>query len=270
MSDGEAMQDALASFDGNAIISYLAIARYKGPADSFGMRLSQNPILADHYAAYRQYTSLGAVMQIEGYPMLRAAAMRMIQTGEVSFGKDTKKLAEVGRLLNSAEKNSPHVQAIEGQQLVIGLMQGILQKENPGGPVSPLPTKSPRFILAQGLVDGRDQLVAKIQKQYKISDRTFAWIQLRAYSANKQWPKLLELSRRSQPLPWETYAEVCAQAGRREEAIAFLKKISSSEQRLSLFQQFEYWREAAGAAAECKNMQLYNELNHRAQMEGDE
>jgi hypothetical protein len=112
--------------------------------------------------------------------------------------------------------------------------------------------------------------VSKIQKQYKISDKAIAWIQLRAFSQNKQWSKLAELARRSQPLSWDVYADVCATNGRREEAGIFIKKISSAEQRLNLFQQYEYWKEAAQAAVDAKNMQLYAELQAKAQSEGDE
>jgi hypothetical protein len=78
-------------------------------------------------------------------------------------------------------------------------MAAIVQKKREGqaATISPLPTKSPRFLLAQGLLEGRDQFVSKIQKQDKISDKAIAWIQLRAFSQNKQWSKLAELTRRS-------------------------------------------------------------------------
>jgi hypothetical protein len=55
-NDADAMQDVLASMDGNAIITYLTLSKYKVPRDVFGARLAQNPILADQYAAYRQYS----------------------------------------------------------------------------------------------------------------------------------------------------------------------------------------------------------------------
>jgi predicted alpha-1,6-mannanase (GH76 family) len=48
--------------------------------------------------------------------------------------------------------------------------------------------------------------------------------------------------------------------GRREEAVIFIKKISSAEQRPNLFQQYEYWKEA-----DAKNMQLSAELQAKAQ-----
>lgn len=210
------------------------------------------------------------IVQIDGYPPPRAAVIEMIHGNEVSFGRDTNKLAEVGRKLSLAEKNSPFALAIENQRVVIGQMAAIMQKEGSGTGASPLPTKSPRYMLATGLLEGRDQLVSKIQKQYKISDKAFAWIQLRAFSQNKQWSKVADLARRSQPLPWDVYADVCATNGRKEEAVMFIKKISSAEQRLNLFQQYEYLKEAAQAAADAKNRQLPAELQARAALEGDE
>jgi hypothetical protein len=255
--------------DGNALVTYLALCRYKLPRDVFGQRLAQNTLIADQYAAYRQYIQYESILQIDSYPPLRAAALEMLRNSDAAFGKDTQKLAEVNRRLVAAEKNSPFALAVQNQQGVIGLMQGIAQRESPGAGFSPAPTKSPRFLLAQALFDGRDQLVAKLQKLYKISDKTVAWIQIQTFAARKDWRRFAELARRAQPLPWDVYAEVCRANERREEAVAFIRKISSAEQRLALFEQYEYWGEAAGAAAEIKSPR-WGELNAKAKAAGDE
>jgi hypothetical protein len=272
-NDEDAMKDVLQSLDGNAIVSYLFICRYKLAGDIFGQKLARSPPLADQYVAYRQYgdqNQYRSIMQIEGYPVLRIAMLEMLHDSERAFGKDSPKLNRVYELISGADKKSPFGAAIQNQLQVIGWMSGIAQRETPGVGFSPTPTKSPRFLLSQALSDVRSDLGKKFRKQYDISDKTFAWVQVHTFAAKKDWRKFAELAlERSQPLPWEAYAEVCHTNNRREEAVAFVRKISSAEQRLGLFEKYEYWSEAAGAASELKSPR-WAELNAKAKAAGDE
>jgi hypothetical protein len=248
-NEQDAMQDVLQSLDGNAIICYLAIARLRLPHDQFGARLGQSLVLADQYAAYRKFAQFESILQIESFPPLRAAAIEFVHGGEA-------RLPEVLRRLNFAEKNSPWAVAIQHYQAAAALAGA--------------PAPSARQMLAQAIAEGKDAVAHKIAKQYKISDKMVAWVQLRTYVRNKEWNKVTELVKKSQPLPWEAYAETCAAHDRREDAVAFIKKISSPEQRLNLFQQYEYWGEAANTALEMKNQALYAELNAKAVAQGDD
>jgi hypothetical protein len=267
--DAEAMQDVLESMDGNAIVTYLALCRYQLPKEVMGRRLIDNPLIADQYAAFREYRQYNSVLQIEGYRPLRAAAIEMLHNSDQPFGKDGPKLGEVVRRLAATEKNSPLALAVSNQQKLIGKMQAMIQHESPGAGFSPTPSKSPRFILAQLLYDRRTDAVAAIKDTYKISDKTLAWIQIQTFSQRKDWARFVELSKKTQPLPWDVYAEVCHANDRREEAITFIRKISSAEQRMALFEQYEYWSEAAGAASEIKSPR-WAEFNAKAKAAGEE
>jgi hypothetical protein len=263
-NDVEAMQDVLQSMDGNALVSYLVLCKYKLPAETFGLRLAQNTIIADQYAAYRQYIQYASILQIEGYPPLRAAALELLHSGDIAFGKDTQRLSEVARRLEQVEKKSPLLLAVQHQQTVIGAMQAVTS----GQGFSPKPATSARFLVMQALMDGRGSLVDSLLKPYKVSDKTFAWIQIQTFSAKKDWKRFADLAKKSSPLSWDVYSDVCHANGRREEAVAFVRKISSAEQRLALFEQYEYWREAAGAASELKSPR-WAELNAKAKAEDD-
>jgi hypothetical protein len=84
----------------------------------------------------------------------------------------------------------------------------------------------------------------------------------------KDWRRFADLARKSSPLPWETYSDVCHSNGRRDEAVIFVRKIASGEQRLALFEQYEYWTEAAAVAAELKSPR-FAELNAKAKSVDD-
>jgi hypothetical protein len=173
----------------------------------------------------------------------------MLRNGEAAFGKGTQKLAEVNRRRRIRRSRS--------RPRTSWARSGSCRESHS--------VRAAAFLLAQALFDGRDRLVAKLQKLCKISDRTFAGRQIQTFASRKDWRRFAELARRAQPLPWD----VCRTNERREEAVVFIRKIGNAEQRLALFEQYEYWGEAAGAAAEIKSPR-WAELNAKAKAAGEE
>jgi hypothetical protein len=129
-------------------VSYIALSKYQQSRESFGSKLAQNMMLADQYAAYRQYIHHESILQIEGYPLWRVISLELLNDTETAFGNNPLKLGEVARKLLAVEKNSPFALAAQNQQQVIGFLQASSPKEAAGQEFTK-PAQSPRYLITQ-------------------------------------------------------------------------------------------------------------------------
>ena len=86
-----------------------------------------------------------------------------------------------------------------------------------------------------------------------------------SFEDNDIWEGLEMMSKRSQPLPWETFADECFSHGHSKEGLTFIDKISNNETKVNILCQYGCYDRAARIAKEkLKNDALYNEILYKA------
>jgi hypothetical protein len=264
-NDPDALQDVVASQDGNAIMSYIFVKKMRASGKEAYQLFTQNPGLADQYAAFRKYSR----ETVDGCSPLKTAAIEIVHISE-GFGEKTLRLEDVRRKLASTDGKSPWLTAIDSIMQTTGILKAALQKEAKSSQVvegPPIPTKSPRLLMSQALIDNRSTSSAvfdQLAKQFQVSKEAQEYLKLHTYAKHFRWDLLGEMAKKSTKLPPDVFAEVCAAAGRRNEAVAFINRISDSEKKLAAFQAFEYWEEAAKMATILKRPDLADALARRA------
>jgi hypothetical protein len=259
-SDADALQDVVESQSGDAIMSYVYVKRLRATPKESVQLLTQNPCLAIQYAAFRRYSKFS----VDFCPPLKTAAIELIHLAN-GFAEKPLPLSEVKLKIAASDSKSPWLAPIDWIGQTTAIVKAALEKERKGPVEAPvIPTKSPRALMADALLHDRQTIFDQLSKQYQISKETQEWIMLQTYSKNHKWDKIAEIAKKSTKLAPEVFAEVCFASGRRTEATAFIMRISDAEKKLSIFQAYEYWEDAARIASSMKRPDLAEALQRRS------
>eukprot|EP00211_Chloroparvula_japonica_P005283 CAMPEP_0119139206 /NCGR_PEP_ID=MMETSP1310-20130426/27101_1 /TAXON_ID=464262 /ORGANISM="Genus nov. species nov., Strain RCC2339" /LENGTH=819 /DNA_ID=CAMNT_0007130473 /DNA_START=263 /DNA_END=2719 /DNA_ORIENTATION=+ len=106
------------------------------------------------------------------------------------------------------------------------------------------------------LVLKNEKTAAKFKSEFKVSDKRYFWIRFRALAERKDWPELQALSRekRTPPIGWKPFADVCIAADEPREAVRYIQKIPEPQVKMKLWIAIGYWREAAVIAIQLRSM----------------
>mmetsp|Transcript_8410 Transcript_8410/g.11326 ORF Transcript_8410/g.11326 Transcript_8410/m.11326 type:complete len:835 (-) Transcript_8410:32-2536(-) len=101
------------------------------------------------------------------------------------------------------------------------------------------------------LVLGNVKAAERIKSDFKISEKRYWWLRLKAISELKDWPALNSMARekKNPPIGWIPFAEVCIANKQNQEAARYIPKIPELEIRMKLWISIGYWRAAAELAA---------------------
>ncbi|KXT17378.1 hypothetical protein AC579_3876 [Pseudocercospora musae] len=107
----------------------------------------------------------------------------------------------------------------------------------------------------------------KVQSEFKVSDKTYWWIRLRALVSRRDWRELEEVSKqRKSPIGWEPFFNEILGAGQPKVAAAFIPKCSS----LSPAERIEMWvkcgmvKQAGEEALRAKDRAALEEIRTKA------
>ncbi|GAM26637.1 hypothetical protein SAMD00019534_098120 [Acytostelium subglobosum LB1] len=128
------------------------------------------------------------------------------------------------------------------------------------------PNKEPSYMglslsdtIFQLVLMGEHKRVAKMLKEFKVSDKRFWWIKIKALSVSRQWEELsLFANEKKSPIGYEPFVEVCLDQSQHVEALKYIPKIQDVVNRCQCYVQVNYFREAAETAFKDKNMELLN------------
>ncbi|OHS94137.1 hypothetical protein TRFO_39692 [Tritrichomonas foetus] len=266
----DALNDVIKSKDGDAIISYLCIKRDLLPS-TFGPLLASNPVLQEHYSAFKsqQYAppnkqqGYQKVLSIESYHPIKKFQLELTHGCRATgYGLGREQLNVAKRYLGGG----PNIwsQCVDNQLALITEMEnlGWSPPRRPDNDPTwrPPPTRSARFCMEKAVLDGKEAVFKKIAKQFKVSDATQCWIKMRTYAKTNRWDDLLAMSRKSQPVEWEDFVDLCAEFGNADATLTFIDKISNTEKKIDLLVFHKFYQKAAEVAKNSKNMQRYNEI----------
>lgn len=79
--------------------------------------------------------------------------------------------------------------------------------------------------------DNELKLADKLKSEFKISERKYFWIKVRAYGDSGQWSELSNLAKnkRNNPLGLGPFVDQCLKQGRRDQAAKYLPLMSPEE-----------------------------------------
>ncbi|EGG20026.1 hypothetical protein DFA_07142 [Cavenderia fasciculata] len=106
---------------------------------------------------------------------------------------------------------------------------------------------------------GEHKRVSKIKSEFKVSDRRFWWIKIKALSQVGDWEELHNFAKeKKSPVGYEPFVEVCMDFSNPVEALRYIPKIQDHVNRAQAYLQINYFREAAETAFKEKNLDLLN------------
>eukprot|EP01132_Coremiostelium_polycephalum_P002241 gene2241-2763_t len=101
--------------------------------------------------------------------------------------------------------------------------------------------------------------VNNFKSEFKIPDKRFWWIKIKALSVMGDWEELQKFSKeKKSPIGYEPFAEVCLEQNNQIEALKYIPKIVDVSNRVQFYIQVNYFREAAETAFKDKNIDLLN------------
>jgi hypothetical protein len=105
----------------------------------------------------------------------------------------------------------------------------------------------------------------KLRNDFKVSDKKWWWLRLRAISQNQdllvKFSQLERLAKeKKSPIGYEPFADVCIAAKVFEEALKYIALIPDPTRRVQYLIQIGKWHEAAEAAAKEKSVPLLQQV----------
>jgi hypothetical protein len=107
----------------------------------------------------------------------------------------------------------------------------------------------------------------KLQSEFKVPERTFWFIRLRALVAKRDWTELEELSKlKKSPIGWEAFFNEVLGAGNQRIASLFIPKCTglTPRERVEMWVKVGMVDEAAKEAAKTKDIETLKELRGKA------
>jgi len=99
-----------------------------------------------------------------------------------------------------------------------------------------------------------DEKAREIKEEFKMSDRNFAHIQIRAHAQLLEWSKLRAMaSHKRLAAPLLDFVTACAEADNLEEARHFAQMIKDDQERLEAFVKTKSWENAISVAVSLKD-----------------
>lgn len=108
------------------------------------------------------------------------------------------------------------------------------------------------------------KLADKLKSEFKISERKYLWLKVRAFGSSKQWGELSNLARgKKSPIGFGPFIDQCLQQGEKAQAVKFLPLLTM-EERLNYTVKLDMLQEAAEAAFSLRNLEALTALEVKA------
>eukprot|EP00162_Nutomonas_longa_P012729 comp21234_c0_seq1/m.45320 comp21234_c0_seq1/g.45320 ORF comp21234_c0_seq1/g.45320 comp21234_c0_seq1/m.45320 type:complete len:848 (+) comp21234_c0_seq1:3-2546(+) len=119
------------------------------------------------------------------------------------------------------------------------------------------------------LVLGKEKQAEKIRDSFKVPDKRFYFIKIKALVHSRLFDQLekFAVSKKS-PVGYAPFAEICIENGHNSEAAKYISMIPNMVERVRYYMQINYLREAADVAVKAKDADLINQI--RAKMDPKE
>jgi len=123
--------------------------------------------------------------------------------------------------------------------------------------------------LKQLLKEGETKTADKLKADFKISDRKYYWIKIRAYGESRQWTELLTLAKsKKSPVGIGPFIDQCLKYDEKGQATKYLELLSQ-EEKLRYYEKLDLLQEAANLAFSLRNIEALSALEGKANQSRD-
>eukprot|EP00743_Colponemidia_sp_Colp-15_P004235 GILK01004569.1.p1 GENE.GILK01004569.1~~GILK01004569.1.p1 ORF type:complete len:820 (-),score=138.43 GILK01004569.1:154-2613(-) len=104
----------------------------------------------------------------------------------------------------------------------------------------------------------------KLKSDFKVPDKRFWYLKVRALAELGDWEALEQFAKeKKSPIGYQPFIEACLSRKNVSEASKYIPRLDKPEQRMDAYEQIGYWREAAEASFQTKNMEVVAKLKER-------
>jgi hypothetical protein len=106
---------------------------------------------------------------------------------------------------------------------------------------------------------------AKIQKTFKVPEKRYYHLKVKAMAETGQWKHLHEFSQeRKPPIGFRPFAEACLRQKQMQEAERYISKISKDEEKYRIYRKVGMWQKAVDIAFKMKDSNKLIEIHGQA------
>ncbi|XP_042011014.1 protein VACUOLELESS1-like [Salvia splendens] len=107
------------------------------------------------------------------------------------------------------------------------------------------------------IVLGNHRAANKVRAEFKVADKRWYWLKCFALATIQDWDALEKFSKEKRPpIGYRPFVEACIDAGKKDEALKYIPKLSDLGERAEAFAKIGMAREAADAASQSRDSEL--------------
>lgn len=263
--DTRALDKAIESGDTDLVYHVLLHLKNKLPLASFFRSINSRPVataLVESSAIDQDQELLKDLFyqddrRLDGSNLLITES---IQVEDLSAKID--KLKSAARIIQDSKEYAVQVKAINEAQVLLKMQEAFENDLNEtfiGLSVNDTIYKLIRL--------GNMKRSQKVQSEFKVSDKVYWWIRLRALVSRRDWKELEEMGKvKKSPIGWEPFFNEILSAGNAKLAGTFVPKCTdlTLEERTELWEKCGMLNRAGEEALKAKNMALLQTLRGKA------
>lgn len=268
--DEIALDKAIESGDSDLIYFVLHTMKKKLPLASFFRVISSRPTATALIEASAQKDDHELLKDLYYQDDRRSDGAHVFvrdALGESDTRGATEKLALAAKLLGSSKEVAFENTALQEAQVLLKMQEAFdrdLDETYTG-----LSVNETLFRLLRA---GYASRAKKVQSEFRLSEKTFWWVRLRAQIAARSWAEIEDLSKtRKSPIGWQPFFNGLLAAGNPKLASLFVPKCqgTTSEGRVEMWMKCGMVKEAAQEAHKVKDLKMLDELRGKASRPGD-
>ena len=269
--DDIALDKAIESGDTDLVYFVLLQMKGKLPLASFFRMLSSRPLalaLVEASAASNDTSLLKDLYYQDDRPIQSSNLILGEALDQTSIQQAIEKLKIAHRTLTESKDPTgvQHQKNMGEAQQLLKVQEG-LSKDLDASYIG----LSLHETMHQLIRTGYTKRAAKLQSDFKVSDKIYSWVRLRALVAARNWGELEDLSKsRKSPIGWEPYFNEVLGAGNTKLAAAFVPKCTSqtAQQRSEMYVKCGMPVEAGKELAKAKDVTALQQLREKTSDKG--
>mmetsp|Transcript_2610 Transcript_2610/g.3810 ORF Transcript_2610/g.3810 Transcript_2610/m.3810 type:complete len:873 (+) Transcript_2610:103-2721(+) len=112
---------------------------------------------------------------------------------------------------------------------------------------------------------GHFKRAAKIKSEFKLPDKRFWWIKIKALAQTQNWEELATFAKEKRsPVGYKPFADVCIEGGVNSEAARYISRIADESDQLNYWIRIQRFNEAADVAMKMKSIEALNFVKSKA------
>lgn len=263
--DTRALDKAIESGDTDLVYHVLLHLKTKLPLASFFRSINSRPVATAlvESSAIDQDEELLKDLFYQDDRRLDGSNLLVNQSLQVAdFSSKVDKLKSAARIVQDSKEYSTQVKAISEVQVLLKMQETFENELNES--FSGLSVNETIYKLIRL---GNIKRSQRVQAEFKVSDKVYWWIRLRALVSRRDWKELEEIGKaKKSPIGWESFFGEILSAGNAKLASTFVPKCTNltMEERMELWEKCGMLNKAGEEALKAKNMSLLQTLKSKA------